>query len=141
MKNQECRVKPKIININNNNPILYPFSIQINKCGNCNTINNPYAKICVPDVIKDLNVKVLNLMSRTNKTRFIKWHEKCEFYSEPVYEYKYLKTKVRECNGEIKTNFLNNGMPKENINYSCIACVTIDSVINFSKKTFFTIRF
>ena len=50
----------------------------MNKCsGNCNNINNPYAKICVPDVIKDLNVKVFNLMSRTNETRFIKWHGKC----------------------------------------------------------------
>ena len=57
-----------------------------------------------------------------------------KFHSEPVYEYKYLKTKVREFNGEIKTNFLNNGMPKENIRYSCIACITIDSVINFDKK-------
>ena len=57
-----------------------------------------------------------------------------EFHSEPVYEYKYFKTKVREFNGEIKTNFLNNGMPKENIHYSCIACITIDSVINFNKK-------
>ena len=57
-----------------------------------------------------------------------------KFHSEPVYEYKYLKTKVRELNGEIKTNFLNNGMPKENIHYSCIACITIDSVINFNNK-------
>ena len=57
-----------------------------------------------------------------------------KFHSKPVYEYKYLKTKVREFNGEIKTNFLNNGMPKENMHYSCIACITIDSVINFNKK-------
>ena len=54
MINQECKVRPEIININSNNPIFYPFSIKINKCsGNCNNINNPYAKICVPDVIKD----------------------------------------------------------------------------------------
>ena len=53
-----------------------------------------------------------------------------KFHSELVYEYKYLKAKVREYNGEIKTNFLNNGMPKENVLYSCIACITIDSVIN-----------
>ena len=59
-KNQECKVRPEIININSNNPIFYPFSIKINKCsGNCNNINNPYAKVCVPDVIKDLNVKYL----------------------------------------------------------------------------------
>ena len=57
-----------------------------------------------------------------------------KFHSESVYEYKYLKTKVREFNGEIKTNFLNNSMPKENIHYSRIAYITIDSVINFNKK-------
>ena len=68
MKNQECRVRPKIINVNSNEPILYPCSIKASKCsGSCNNINNPYAKICVPNVIKDLNVKVFNLMSRTNE--------------------------------------------------------------------------
>ena len=65
IKNQECKVSPEIINVNSNNPIFYPFSIKINKCsGNCNNINDPYAKICVPDTIKDLNVKVFNLMQR-----------------------------------------------------------------------------
>ena len=79
IKNQECKGRPEIINVNNNNPIFYPFSIKVNKCtGNCNNINNPDAKICVLDVIKDLNVKVFNLMSRTNETRFIKWHETCK---------------------------------------------------------------
>ena len=57
-----------------------------------------------------------------------------KFHSEPVYEYKYLKTKVRAFNGEIKTNVLNNSMPKENIHYSCIACITIDCIIKFNKK-------
>ena len=79
IKNQKCKVRPEIVDINSNNPIFYPFSIKIKKCsGSCNNINNPYAKICVPDVIKDLNVKVFNLMSRTNETRFIKWHETCK---------------------------------------------------------------
>ena len=54
MKNQECKTRPQIININSNNPIFYPFSIKINKCSsNCNNVNNPYAKICVPDIIKN----------------------------------------------------------------------------------------
>ena len=78
LKNQECKVRPKIDDINSNNPIFYPFSIKINKSsGNCNNINNPHAKICVPDTVKDLNVRVFNLMSRTNETRHIKWHETC----------------------------------------------------------------
>ena len=53
--------------------MFYPYSVDINKCkGSCNTINDPYAKICVPDEIKYANVKVFNLMSRTNETRPIK---------------------------------------------------------------------
>ena len=38
-----------------------------------------------------------------------------EFHSEPVYEYKYLKAKVREFDGVIKTNILGNDMPKKKI--------------------------
>ena len=76
MKNQECKVKPKIINVISNEPVFYPFSIKTSKCsGSYNNINDPYAKICVPDIIKKLNVKVFNLISRTNETRHIKWHE------------------------------------------------------------------
>ena len=67
MKNQECKTRPQVVNVNSNNPIFYPFSIKISKCsGNCNNINNPHTKICVPDIIEKLNVKVFNLMSRTN---------------------------------------------------------------------------
>ena len=52
IKNQECKIRPDIININSKNPIFYPFSIKINKCsGNCNNLNNPYAKIRVPHAI------------------------------------------------------------------------------------------
>ena len=76
INNQECKAGPEIININSNNPIFYHFSIKTSKCsGNCNNINDPHVRIRVPDVIKDLNVKVFNLMSRTNETGHIKWHE------------------------------------------------------------------
>ena len=79
MNNQVCKVRPEIINVNSNGPIFYPFSIKTSKCsGSCNNINDPYAKICIPDVVKDLNVKVFNLMSRTNETRHIKWQETCK---------------------------------------------------------------
>ena len=79
MNNQECKVRPKIIDINSNNPMFYPFSIKINKCRcNCNNINNPYAKICVSDTVKDLNVRVFNLMLRTNETRHIEWDKICK---------------------------------------------------------------
>ena len=77
MKNQECKTRPQVINVSSNNPVLYPFSIKMSKClGKYNTINDPYAKICIPDVIKNLNVKLFNLISRTSETRFVEWHEK-----------------------------------------------------------------
>ena len=64
MKNSECKVRSETININSNNPIFYPFSIKVNKCsGNCNKINNPYARICIPDAIKNLNLKVFVIIS------------------------------------------------------------------------------
>ena len=61
---------------------------------------------------------------------------KIKFHSLPVYDKKYLKTKVREYDGVIKTNFLGNGIPKENMHYTCIACITIDSVMKMDKKYF-----
>ena len=72
MNNQECKIRTKIADINNNEPTFYPCSIKINKCsGSCNSINDPYAKLFVPDGVKNINAKVFRLMSRTNETRHI----------------------------------------------------------------------
>ena len=79
MNNQECEVRPKIVDINSNTPMFYTFNIKVNKCsGNCNNINDPYAYICLSDTVKDLNVRVFNLMSRNNETRHIEWHKTCK---------------------------------------------------------------
>ena len=59
-----------------------------------------------------------------------------KFHSLPIYENKYLKAKVREIDGNIKTNFLGNGLPKENTYYARIACITIDSVLKMNKKNY-----
>ena len=71
MTNQECKVRPKIINVNTDKPVSYPFSIKTTECsGSCNNINDPYAKMCVPDAIK-----VFDLMPRTNdKTHKMAWN-------------------------------------------------------------------
>ena len=81
MSNQECKTRRQVVNVNGDEPVFFPFSIKTSKCnGSCNNINYPYAKTCVPDVVENLNVKLFNLMSRTNETRHIEWHEtrKCE---------------------------------------------------------------
>ena len=70
MNNQECRTRPEIININSNEPTFYPNSIEVNKCeGSCSNTNDPYAKLCVPDVVKNINITVFNLISRANERR------------------------------------------------------------------------
>ena len=73
MQSDECKVRPEIVNVNSDEAVFYPFSIKTSKCsGSCNNVNDPHAKMCVPNVIKNINVKVFNLMSRTNETRQIK---------------------------------------------------------------------
>ena len=81
MNNQGCKVRPEIVNVNSNETVFLPFSIKTSKCsGSCNNINDPFAKLCVPDVAKNINIKVFHLMSRINETRHIEWHEmwKCK---------------------------------------------------------------
>ena len=68
MNNRKCKVRPEIININSNESSLYPYSVKISKCSaSCNNINDPYAKLCVPYVIKNMNVKVFNLIRKLTK--------------------------------------------------------------------------
>ena len=56
------------------------------------------------------------------------------FHSQPIYKNKYLKARVREFDGSIKTIFLGNNLPKENTHYACIACITSDFIIKMKKK-------
>ena len=77
--NQKCMSRPKVININSNEPISSSYNIKVNKCSrSCNNINDPFAKLCVPDITKNINVKVFNIMARINETRQIVWHETCK---------------------------------------------------------------
>ena len=79
MNNEECKIRPQIVNLNRDEPVFFPFTHKISKwSGSCNNINNPYAKLCVSDVVKNLNVKAFNIMSRTNETRHTEWHETCK---------------------------------------------------------------
>ena len=82
-------------------------------------------------------VKVDNVLDKYN-TIWDKIKEKLSirFHSMPVYDQTYIKAKVREFDGKIKTNFLGDSVPKENIHYPCIACITIDSVMRMDKKNY-----
>ena len=75
MNNQECEIRPEIAM----NLYIFPCCIKKSKCsGCCNNINDSFAKLCVPDVVKNINLKVFNLMSKTNERRHIKFHETCK---------------------------------------------------------------
>ena len=79
MKSQECKVKPQIVNVNGDDPMFFSDSVKTSKCnGSCNTINNPLAKMCVLDVVTNLNIKVFTLVSEINETRHKEWHETCK---------------------------------------------------------------
>ena len=79
MSNQEYKTRPQVVNLDGDEPVFFPFSIETSKCiGSCNNINYPYAKMCVPDAVKTLNVKIFNLMSRTNETRHLEWRKTCK---------------------------------------------------------------
>ena len=57
MKNQKCKVRHETVNVNSDERVFYPFSIKTSKCsGSCNIINDPYGKLCVPDVVKNMNI-------------------------------------------------------------------------------------
>ena len=70
MSNREFEVRPVIVNINSSETLFYPYSATANKrTGSCNGITNTYSKLCVPNVDKSMDIKVFNLISRTNEAR------------------------------------------------------------------------
>ena len=78
-----------------------------------------------------------DLLDKYNKIwNVIKNKLNIKFHSKPVYNQKYLKVKVKEFDGVIKTNFLGNEVPKENMHYTCIACITINSVMRIDKNNY-----
>ena len=79
--NQKCMPRPKILNVNEGvgEALFYPYNVQVNKCsGSCNTLDDPMARICVPKITKNINIKVYNFLMRLNETRNVLWHESCK---------------------------------------------------------------
>ena len=73
--------RPKILNANEGvgEALFYPYNVLVNKCsGSCDTLDNPMSKICVPKIIKNINIKVYNFLMRLNETRNVLWHEGCK---------------------------------------------------------------
>ena len=79
--NQKCMPKPKILDVNEGvgEALFYPYNVLVNKYSeSCNTLDNPMTKLCVPNVIKRVNMQVYDLLMMLNKTRNVLWHESCK---------------------------------------------------------------
>ena len=75
LKNKECKARVIV----DNKHMTYPYSIKVNRCnGNCNNITNPYFKVCVADITKNVTLKIFDLMTLKNKTKQIIIHESCK---------------------------------------------------------------
>ena len=79
--NQKCMPRPKILDVNEGvgEALFYPYNVLVNKCsGSCNTLDNPMVKLCVPDIIKRINMKVCNFLMWLNETHNVLWHKSCK---------------------------------------------------------------
>ena len=80
LNNQKCMSRPKILNVNEGigEALFYPYNV-VNKCsGSCDALDNPMSKICVPKIIKNVNMKVYNFLMRLNETRNVLWQTNLE---------------------------------------------------------------
>ena len=79
--NRKCMSRPKILDVNEGvcEALFYSYNVLVNKCsGSCDTINNPMAKLCVPGIVKRVNMQVYNFLMNLNETRSVLWHERCK---------------------------------------------------------------
>ena len=79
--NQKCMPRPKILDVNEGvgEALFYPYNVLVNKCsGSCNMLDDPIAKMCIPNIIKNVNIKVYNFLMRLNESRNVLWQESCK---------------------------------------------------------------
>ena len=79
--NQKCMPRPKILDANEGvgEALFYPYNVLVNKCsGSCDTINNPMVKLCIPAIVKRVNMQVYNFLMMLNETLNVLWHERCK---------------------------------------------------------------
>ena len=88
--NRKCMLRPKILDVNEgvDEALFYPYNVLVNKCsGSCDTLDDPMARLCVPNVIKRINMKVYNFLMRLNETRNVLWHGSCKCVCKLIREY------------------------------------------------------
>ena len=65
-------LRPTLVDLSIDELHYYPFIISMNRCdGSCNTVEDPSGRICVPNKMEDLNLKVLNMINGINQLKVI----------------------------------------------------------------------
>ena len=88
--NQKCMPRPKILDVNESvgEALFYPYNVLVNKCSrSCDKLDNPMAKLCVPGIVKRVNMQVYNFLMSLNETHNVLWHESCKCVRELNYQY------------------------------------------------------
>ena len=91
--------------------------------------NNKYINLLVND--KEILKKYSEIWNK------IKSLIKKEFNSEPVYNDKYIKTKIKIYNNKVYTNFQHNKIPKDNEYFACLSVILLDSIFVNSDKEYY----
>ena len=79
--NRKCMPRPKILDVNEGvcEALFYPYNVLVNKCsGICDTLDDPMTRLCFPNIIKNVNMKIYNFLMRLNETCNVLWHESCK---------------------------------------------------------------
>ena len=140
--NPECMPRPKILDVNEGvgEPLFYPYNVFVNKCSrSCNTLDDPMAKLCVPNVVKRVNMKVYNFLMRLNETRKVLWHESCKCVcrlNSSVCNSKQIGKVISECTSIINETMMNNKTNIDN-NDTTIIFISLFSVLLFIGITCF----
>ena len=101
--NQKCMPRPKILDVNGGigEALFYPYNVLVNECsGSCNTLHNRMSKICVPKIVKNVNMQVYNFLMRLDETRNVLWHESCFFFSMLVFFHEHSRITGLQGKGE-----------------------------------------
>ena len=77
--NRSYQARPTFVDINSIETVFYSFTVSVNRCGgSSSTADDTYARVCVPDKVKSMNVIVFSLILWVNETRVLVQHESCE---------------------------------------------------------------
>ena len=59
--------------------MTFPYDFKVNRSiDSCNNISNPYSNVCITDIIKNVTVKMFDLIELTNTTKQVEFHESCK---------------------------------------------------------------